>query len=76
MPQWDFLDFVTNEAGRNPNFRLEMNAEVRELIEEGGYTVKARRHRLAERMRTHENRQRRSNVGSRGSSMFEGRGRA
>ena len=36
MPQWDFLDFVTDEAGRYPNFRLEMNAEVRELVEEGG----------------------------------------
>jgi 2-polyprenyl-6-methoxyphenol hydroxylase-like FAD-dependent oxidoreductase len=36
MPQWDFLDFVIDEAGRYPNFRLEMNAEVRELVEEGG----------------------------------------
>jgi 2-polyprenyl-6-methoxyphenol hydroxylase-like FAD-dependent oxidoreductase len=36
MPQWDFLDFVTDEARRYPNFRLEMNAEVRELVEEGG----------------------------------------
>jgi 2-polyprenyl-6-methoxyphenol hydroxylase-like FAD-dependent oxidoreductase len=36
MPQWDFLDFVTDEAERYPNFRLEMNAEVRELVEEGG----------------------------------------
>ena len=36
MPQWDFLDFVTHEAGRHPNFRLEMSADVRELVEEGG----------------------------------------
>ena len=36
MPQWDFLDFVTGEAKRYPNFRLEMNAEVTELLEEGG----------------------------------------
>jgi 2-polyprenyl-6-methoxyphenol hydroxylase-like FAD-dependent oxidoreductase len=36
MPQWDFLDFVTDEAECYPNFRLEMNAEVRELVEEGG----------------------------------------
>jgi len=36
MPQWDFLDFVTDEARRYPNFELEMNAEVRELVEEGG----------------------------------------
>jgi 2-polyprenyl-6-methoxyphenol hydroxylase-like FAD-dependent oxidoreductase len=36
IPQWDFLDFVTDEAGRYPNFELVMNAEVRELVEEGG----------------------------------------
>jgi 2-polyprenyl-6-methoxyphenol hydroxylase-like FAD-dependent oxidoreductase len=36
MPQWDFLDFVTKEAARYPNFRLEMNAEVKELVEEDG----------------------------------------
>jgi 2-polyprenyl-6-methoxyphenol hydroxylase-like FAD-dependent oxidoreductase len=36
MPQWDFLDFVTQEAERYPNFKLVMNAEVRELVEEGG----------------------------------------
>src|SRR5919206_2548955 len=36
MPQWDFLDFVTKEAERYPNFRLEMNAEVRDLVEEDG----------------------------------------
>jgi len=34
MPQWDFLDFVTKEARRYPGFRLEMNAEARELIQE------------------------------------------
>ena len=36
MPQWDFLDFVTKEAKRYPNFRLQMNAEVKELVEEDG----------------------------------------
>ena len=36
MPQWHFLDFVTDEARRYPNFELEMNAEVRELVKEGG----------------------------------------
>lgn len=36
MPQWDFLDFVTDEAKRYPNFRLRMNAEVRDLVEEDG----------------------------------------
>ena len=36
MPQWDFLDYVTREAKRYPNFRLEMNAEARVLILEDG----------------------------------------
>lgn len=36
MPQWEFLDFVAREAGRYPNFRLVMQAEVTELIEKGG----------------------------------------
>jgi 2-polyprenyl-6-methoxyphenol hydroxylase-like FAD-dependent oxidoreductase len=36
MPQWDFLDYVTGEAKRYPNFRLEMNAEAKELILEDG----------------------------------------
>ncbi len=36
MPQWDFLDFVTGEAKRYSNFRLEMEAEAKELILEDG----------------------------------------
>ena len=36
MPQWDFLDYVTGEAKRYPSFRLEMNAEAKELILEDG----------------------------------------
>src|ERR671912_393322 len=36
MPQWDFLDYVTGEAKRYPNFRLEMNAEAKGLILEDG----------------------------------------
>ena len=36
MPQWDFLDYVTGEAKRYPNFRLEINAEAKELILEDG----------------------------------------
>ena len=36
MPQWDFLDYVTGEAQRYPNFRLEMEAEAKELILEDG----------------------------------------
>jgi 2-polyprenyl-6-methoxyphenol hydroxylase-like FAD-dependent oxidoreductase len=34
MPQWDFLDFLKQHAGRYPGFRLVMEAEVTDLIEE------------------------------------------
>src|ERR671917_1427126 len=36
MPQTSFLEFVTTEAERYPNFRLVMGARVRELVEEEG----------------------------------------
>jgi 2-polyprenyl-6-methoxyphenol hydroxylase-like FAD-dependent oxidoreductase len=36
MPQWDFLDFLADEARRLPAFRLQMNAEAATLIEEDG----------------------------------------
>ena len=36
MPQTDFLEFITEEAKRYPNFRLVMGARVRELVEESG----------------------------------------
>ncbi|HEX4992353.1 MAG TPA: FAD-dependent oxidoreductase, partial [Rubrobacteraceae bacterium] len=36
MPQTSFLEFVTGEASRYPNFRLVMGARVRELVEEDG----------------------------------------
>ncbi len=32
MPQWDFLNFISEHAKRYPCFRLEMNAEVNGLI--------------------------------------------
>jgi 2-polyprenyl-6-methoxyphenol hydroxylase-like FAD-dependent oxidoreductase len=34
MPQTSFLEFITGEAKRYPNFRLVMEARVRELLEE------------------------------------------
>jgi 2-polyprenyl-6-methoxyphenol hydroxylase-like FAD-dependent oxidoreductase len=34
MPQWDFLDFLADEAKTYPNFRLEMQAEVTDLVED------------------------------------------
>jgi len=36
MPQWDFLDFLRDEAAAFPGFALEMAAEVTDFIEEGG----------------------------------------
>ena len=36
LPQAKFLEFLTAEAGRYPDFRLVMGARVEELIEEGG----------------------------------------
>lgn len=36
VPQWDFLDLVTGEARRYPNFRLLMNATVTDLVRDDG----------------------------------------
>ncbi len=36
MPQWDFLDFVAAEARRYPNFKLLMETEATDLIEQDG----------------------------------------
>ncbi|MEA2780289.1 MAG: hypothetical protein QOK29_1833 [Rhodospirillaceae bacterium] len=35
MPQWDFLNFVAEQAKRYPTFRLIMQAEATDLIREG-----------------------------------------
>jgi 2-polyprenyl-6-methoxyphenol hydroxylase-like FAD-dependent oxidoreductase len=42
MPQWDFLDFIAEQAGKYPAFQLRMNAEVTDLIEENHSIVGAR----------------------------------
>ena len=39
MPQWDFLDFVKEQASRYETFHLKMQAEVSDLVIENG-TVK------------------------------------
>ncbi|HVW93310.1 MAG TPA: FAD-dependent oxidoreductase [Devosia sp.] len=39
MPQWDFLDFLAEEAAKLPSFRLMMSTEARQLIVEGGRVV-------------------------------------
>ncbi len=36
MPQWEFLDFLRDEAEAYPAFALEMEAEVAALVEERG----------------------------------------
>lgn len=36
MPQWDFLDFLADRARAYPNFKLIMQANVVDLIDEGG----------------------------------------
>lgn len=36
MPQWDFLDFLREEAKAFPGFRLEMEAPVGSFVEERG----------------------------------------
>src|SRR5579859_107998 len=47
VPQWDFLSFVTREAARYPGYRLRMNAEALDLIQEDG-VVRGVRFRDAE----------------------------
>lgn len=42
MPQWDFLDFLADEARRHANFHLAMQAEATDLVEEGGRVVGVR----------------------------------
>src|ERR1700736_299164 len=42
MPQWDFLDFLAEKASAYPEFTLIRNAEVKDLIIEGGRVVGAR----------------------------------
>ncbi len=37
LPQAHFLEFITTEAKRYPNFRLIMGARVEKLLEEDGY---------------------------------------
>ena len=36
MPQWDFLNFITEQARRYSTFHLQMQAEVTDLIEVSG----------------------------------------
>jgi 2-polyprenyl-6-methoxyphenol hydroxylase-like FAD-dependent oxidoreductase len=42
MPQWDFLNFIAEQARRYPSFHLRMEAEVTEILEEAGTVVGVR----------------------------------
>jgi 2-polyprenyl-6-methoxyphenol hydroxylase-like FAD-dependent oxidoreductase len=42
MPQWDFLDFIKDQAAKYSTFHLMMQAEVTGLIEENGKVSGAR----------------------------------
>jgi 2-polyprenyl-6-methoxyphenol hydroxylase-like FAD-dependent oxidoreductase len=44
MPQWDFLDFLAGAGARFPGFRLVMQGEVVDLIEQGGRIAGVRAH--------------------------------
>ena len=39
MPQWEFLDFIAEQARRYPTFHLRMETEVTGLMEENGQIV-------------------------------------
>ena len=43
MPQWDFLDFLAQEARHYPTFHLVMQAEAVDLLLEGDRVVGVRR---------------------------------
>jgi 2-polyprenyl-6-methoxyphenol hydroxylase-like FAD-dependent oxidoreductase len=42
MPQWDFLDFLADQARLYPGFHLRMQAEVTDLLRDGDRTVGVR----------------------------------
>ncbi|MDP8978311.1 MAG: FAD-dependent oxidoreductase [Actinomycetota bacterium] len=39
LPQWDFLDFLTDHARRLPHFELRRRAEVCDVVRQGGRVV-------------------------------------
>ena len=44
MPQWNFLNFLAEQARCYPTFRLKMQTEVRGLIEDQGWIVGVQAH--------------------------------
>ena len=41
MPQWDFLNFMVEQGGRYPRFRVTMQAQATDLIEQNGRIIGA-----------------------------------
>src|SRR6187401_1663481 len=39
MPQWDFLNFIAEEARKCPSFELRMQSEVTQLIQQGDTVI-------------------------------------
>jgi 2-polyprenyl-6-methoxyphenol hydroxylase-like FAD-dependent oxidoreductase len=39
MPQWDFLNFVSEQGRRYPGFHMKMNSEVSELLKENEHVI-------------------------------------
>jgi len=39
MPQWDFLNFIAEQARHYPSFHLRMEAEVTQIVEKAGKVV-------------------------------------
>ncbi len=39
MPQWEFLDFLRDEASRYPSFHLLMNAQVQTVLRDGARVI-------------------------------------
>jgi 2-polyprenyl-6-methoxyphenol hydroxylase-like FAD-dependent oxidoreductase len=42
MPQWDFLNFLAEQAGRHASFRLRRETEATDLMREGDRTIGVR----------------------------------
>jgi 2-polyprenyl-6-methoxyphenol hydroxylase-like FAD-dependent oxidoreductase len=42
MPQWDFLNFLTEKGRRYPGFQVKMQAEVTDLLEHNGRIIGVR----------------------------------
>jgi 2-polyprenyl-6-methoxyphenol hydroxylase-like FAD-dependent oxidoreductase len=42
MPQWDFLNFLADHGAAHPGFRLRMEVDVTDLLEQSGHVIGVR----------------------------------